>query len=312
MRTYKQNRNYLEVAAKYISDTILAKQIQTNLDFIEKYLDAVDLKFDELKEKQIVYKQLGIMAFSCAEALWKSLVYAINKHCEERQCKKNCPYRKYQTKKQLNLAKPKEILEHLSNTRLLNIFPFEMDTIEEMQELRNHIHLTRTLIDGDQSKRFNRQFVDSMLRLYYVTLNLLEINNWYFQENKPCLSELDMNAYNDTAKKRIEDNKRYVAENVCYSTSDLFYNKQIKPEKERILQKLSRDKEVDISAISESVGRWLYYAGAQFCTDDSYKEAVDNYYKKLSRYLSSGSKLIGEIEKKREYYCDLFRIDLDD
>ena len=126
---YKLDKDYLEVAAKYISDTSLAQQIQTNIDFIEKYLDAVDSNFDDLKEKQIVYKQLGMMAFSCAEALWKSLVYAINKHCEDRNCKENCPYRKFETDKKLNSAKPKEILEHLCNTRIIHNFPFDMEGI---------------------------------------------------------------------------------------------------------------------------------------------------------------------------------------
>lgn len=306
--SYKKQYNYLEVAAKYISDSALAEQIQLNLDFIEKYFDEVDLRFNELKERQIVYKQLGIMAFSCAEALWKSLVFAINKHCEERDCKEaKCPYRKFESDMKLNSAKPKEILEHLSDTRLINILPFEMEAIEEMQELRNHIHLTRTLIDGDKSDKFNKQFVDKMLRLYYVTLNLLEINQWYFQEYKPCIKELDSSAYEDSKQGRIKDYQRYISDNVSYSTSDIFYNKPISEENQRILKKLINDKNFDINAMSDYIGRWLYYESSRFLSEEEYNNAVNNYFNKLKEYISPDSKLIEKIVERKLYYFNLFK-----
>jgi len=75
------NINYSQVIPKYISNTQLANDIQLNINFIEKYTDTIDNQQMESIDKQLAYKQLGIMAFSCVEALWKSLILTINNNC---------------------------------------------------------------------------------------------------------------------------------------------------------------------------------------------------------------------------------------
>lgn len=199
---FKLNLDYQESALLYIQNEKLAEEIQNNIQFVEKYYGDVDSRYKEVEEQQIVYKQLGIIAFSCVEALWKGIiVMAVNKNCVKRNFSyKTCKYKQYETTAKINHASVDEVLDHLVNMRLLYVHPFERNTIEELQHLRNHVHLTRTITDEVDPKIFDKTFVENMLRLYYVTLNQLNSCNWYFSETNPCLKEMDEDEYESTRR----------------------------------------------------------------------------------------------------------------
>ena len=92
--SYKLNNiNYSQVLPKYITNIELSNEMLQNINFIEKYVDIVETYFVEDSDKQLAYKQLGIMAFSCVEALWKNLILAINNNCASRKCCEKCNYR---------------------------------------------------------------------------------------------------------------------------------------------------------------------------------------------------------------------------
>lgn len=303
---YKLDLDYLTVASKYISDANLSKQIKTNIDFVEKYVDRVDNMFDTEEEKHIAYQQLGSIAFSCVEALWKNLVWEVNNKCLKANCHEKCPYRKFETAKKLNNAKIKDIINHLHDMRLINIFSFEMTAIEELQSLRNYIHVTRCISEGDCSEKFNYQYVDNMLRLYYVALNQLELNNWFFEHENNCIKYLDQNGYEDTRKNRIADNKRYIATKVMYMVDELFYNKALSETDKNILRKLCSANNYDKNSLSEFLGRWLYYEQAHFHLENEYKKSVNSFYDKLKKYLQQAQSLVVGVEEVRRKYCTLY------
>ena len=83
---FKLNLDYQESALQYIQNQKLAEEIQNNIQFVDKYYGDVDSRYKEVEDQQIVYKQLGIIAFSCVEALWKGIVMAVNKNCAKRNC----------------------------------------------------------------------------------------------------------------------------------------------------------------------------------------------------------------------------------
>lgn len=124
------------------------KKFKKNIQFVEKHYGDVDSRYKEVEDQQIVYKQLGVIVFSCVEALWKGIVMAVNENCAKRNCSyKQCKYKKFETTEKINCATVDKILTHLINMRLLCVHPFEGEEIEELQHLRNHVHLTRTITD---------------------------------------------------------------------------------------------------------------------------------------------------------------------
>ena len=302
--------DYPSLVMKYIPNQNLVRQIQINIDFVEKYLDRIEDLFQTVTEQQIMYKQLGIIAFSCTESLWKSLVLAVNAKCHANKCtEKNCEYRKFDSAKKLNSAKIKEIVDHLQNMRLILVTPFEMEWIEELQQLRNHVHLALTILDGYKSEKFNKDYVESMLRLYYVTLNQLELNQWHLGKDHACLKELDENSYKETAKRNKLEAKRYVSDEIIYLTFNLFYDREIPEYRQKILRKLSSKENYEEERVTDWIGQWLYFAGAHFRSDIDYQNATEKYYNKLMTYLPSDSNLIEKIKQRVKYYQDLYRND---
>ena len=111
-----------------------------------------------------------------------------------------------------------------------------MLAIEELQQLRNHVHLTSSIIDGYQLEKFNKKYVENMLRLYYVTLNQMELNDWHLNNRDSCLKILDEDGYNRTKKTEELERKRYISDAISYMTSDLFHDKQISEEHKKFLK----------------------------------------------------------------------------
>lgn len=305
---FKLNLDYQKFALRYIQNEKLAEEIQNNIQFVEKYYGNVDSRYKEVEDQQIVYKQLGIIVFSCVEALWKGIVMTVNENCAKRKCScKQCKYKKFETTDKINCAPVDKVLDHLVNMRLLYVHPFEKEGIEELQQLRNHIHLTRTVTDGVDRKIFDKDFVENMLRLYYVTLNQLDLCNWYFSETAPCLKEMDEDGYKATVQQRERDRKEYFTQKllgVCYT---IFYHKPLNIKDKKRLTRLKTMKDIDQKNFADSLGRFLYYEWIHYRTDDAYAAAIETFLGNLKNFLSTESKLIEEIKERMKYYQNQYR-----
>ena len=305
---FKLNLDYQESALQYIQNQKLAEEIQNNIRFVEKYYGDVDSRYKEVEDQQIVYKQLGIIAFSCVEALWKGIVMTVNENCAKRKCScKQCKYKKFETTEKINRASVDKVLDHLVNMRLLYVHPFEREEIEELQQLRNHIHLTRTVTDEVDRKIFDKDFVENMLRLYYVTLNQLDLCNWYFSETAPCLKEMDEDGYKATVQQRERDRKEYFTQKllgVCYT---IFYHKPLNIKDKKRLTRLKTMKDIDQKNFADSLGRFLYYEWIHYRTDDAYAAAIETFLGNLKNFLSTESKLIEEIKERMKFYQNQYR-----
>lgn len=305
---FKLNLDYQESALQYIQNQKLAEEIQNNIQFVEKHYCDVNSHFKEVEDQQIIYKQLGIIAFSCVEALWKGIVMAVNKNCAKRNCSyKTCKYKQYETTEKINCVPVDKVLDHLVNMRLLYVHPFEKEEIEELQQLRNHIHLTRTVTDGVDRNIFDKDFVENMLRLYYVTLNQLDLCNWYFSETAPCLKEMDEDGYKATVQQRERDRKEYFTQKllgVCYT---IFYHKPLNIKDKKRLTRLKTMKDIDQRNFADSLGKFLYYEGTHFRTEEAYVAALETFFGDLKEYLSPESKLIEEIKERMKYYQNQYR-----
>lgn len=303
---YKLKIDYKSILFKCIYDKELASQIQTNIDFVEKYIDQAETIFVEEKEQQIMYKQLAIIAFSCVEALWKGIVLTINNNCNNNHCKENrCKYKKFNNSEKLNRANVNEIAKHLQRMRVISIFPFEQAKIEELQNMRNHVHLTRIICDSIKSEDFNKVLVDDMLRLYYVTLNQMECSMKYLPIYAFCIKDLDENGYSKTDKLIEKENKEYITNKICCITPDLFYNKPLKESDTKILKKLHSQKNYNQQELADYIGRWLYYESAHFKEESDYQTVINNLFTKLSEYISEDNTLIKEIKENIERHKNI-------
>ena len=300
---FKLNLDYQKLALRYIQKEKLAEEIQNNIQFVEKYYGNVDSRYKEVEDQQIVYKQLGIIVFSCVEALWKGIVMAVNKNCAKRNCSyKTCKYKQYETTEKINHAPVDKVLDHLVNMRLLYVHPFEREAIEELQYLRNHVHLTRIITDEVDPKVFDKTFVENMLRLYYVTLNQLDSCHWYFTEIAPCLKEMDEDGYESTDQYQVWDRKEYFTQkafNACYA---LYNHSPLNRRDIKRLARLKTMKDIDQKDLADSLGKFLYYEGIHYRTDDAYAAAIETFLGNLKKFLSTESKMIEEIKERMKYY----------
>ena len=306
---FKLNHDYQKLALQYIQNQKLMEEIQNNIQFVEKYYYNVDSRYKEVEDQQIVYKQLGIIAFSCVEALWKGIVMTVNENCAKRKCScKQCKYKKFETREKINRAPVDKVLDHLVNMRLLYVHPFERETIEELQYLRNHVHLTRIITDEVDPKVFDKTFVENMLRLYYVTLNQLDSCHWYFTETEPCLREMDEDGYESTDQYQVWDRRKYFTQKVFNACHALFYHKPLNAKDKKRLTRLKTMKEIDEKDLANSLGKFLYYEGIHYRTEEVYEIAIKIFFDELKKYISLESKLIEGIKASMQYYQKLFNI----
>ena len=152
------NVDYNLIASRFISDEKLSLTIQQNISFVEKYIDVVEDTFNEEIEKQIVYRELGSIVYSAIEAVLKSVLLEINKRCEKRNCNETkCRYRRYNSISKINKAHTIDALIYLLNIRLFGLIPQQIDEIKRLNDLRNYVHISKSIVGSDESVSFNKE-----------------------------------------------------------------------------------------------------------------------------------------------------------
>ena len=61
-------------------------------------------------------------------------------------------------------------------------------------------------------------------------------------------------------------------------------------------------KDIDPKDLADSLGRFLYYEGIHYRTEEAYVTAIETFFGNLKKYLLPESKLIEEIKKRIKYY----------
>ncbi len=312
-----------------LSNKILAKEIRNNVDFVKKYLDKVE-NFDSETDKQIAYKQLGVIVFSCIEAICKGLVKEVHNRCIKHKCQEEvryscnyfAKYKLYDDKK-FNNAKIEDVLNHLFDMRLMYLSASEMIQFKALKDLRNHVHISRIIIDGDKSESFNKQLVNDLLKYCDETIDQLGLCDWYLKDNNSkdndsCIKELDADGYETTQDLREKENNAYRVNRLYCIINKLFSDKEISDEEERILKGLSHCKlpkndkkstedenEKFTKSIVDMIGKELYYKRARFRTDKEYQEKLNKFYDNLRRHSNAKEEIVNEIKLRRQYYDDL-------
>lgn len=276
--------DYSLIASRFISDEKLSLLIRQNISFVEKYIDVVEDTFNKEIEKQIVYRELGSIVYSAIEAVLKSVLLEINKRCEKRNCNETkCRYRRYNIISKINKTHTIDVLIYLLNVRLFGLIPQQIDEIKRLNDLRNYVHISKSIVGSDESASFNKEYVEEMLYYYYEILDQLDLGDFYFKDDKACLQMLDENGFDFTEQQIQNENKTFYSLKAFHIINKLFLNEQLTENDEWVLKMLNDDRNMDIETVADFIIKEIIYSGRRYKT----KNELNNHKNKVLNILFS-------------------------
>lgn len=252
--------DYNSIASRFIQDENLSLEIQQNISFVENYIDKVEEAFDEKVEREIAYRELGVIVFSCIEALLQSVLFEINERCKKNKLKNTqCAFNKCVYRKCLNYLSNKgkyhlisntdeikiiDALIHLVNTRLFMLFPEEIDELTKMNAKRNYVHISKKIGQKNLDIEFNKDYPLILLSYYYKLLDQLDLCDFYFDEDDICLKELDSDGFCDTSKMHEIDKNYYYLKNFDNVIWKVFHKERLSKNDKQDLKRYNELDEV--------------------------------------------------------------------
>ena len=284
MNSKVNNVDYDLIASRFISDHKLSLTIQQNISFVEKYIDIVDNVFKNDIEKHIVYRELGSIVYSAIEAVLKSVLFEINKRCDKRNCNNaKCKYRKYDTIYKINNERSINVLMHLLNARLFGLSQEQINEIKNLNDLRNYVHISKSIDGSDKSTLFDKEYVIRMLSYYYEILNQLDLDEFYFKDGKACLRMLDDNGFDYTEQQMQNERKSFYLSKIFFIVNKLFSNEQLSENDKWVLKMLNDDRNIDIETMATYITKEITFSNRRFKT----KRELNNHKNKVLNILFS-------------------------
>lgn len=291
------NVDYNQLAAKFISDAKLSLMIQQNISFVEKYIDIVEDTFESDVERQVVYRELGSIVYSCIEALLKSVLVEINRRCKNSHCQeKKCKYRNFSNNDKINYAHVINALEFLLSTRLIALTPTQIDELKRLNDLRNYVHISKIIGDGSGDVSFEKEYVEKMLFYYYEFLDQLDVCDFYFEDDQACLKILDNDGMDFTELQIRNGNKTYYLLRMFSIVPKLLSNEALSDDDSWTLKMLNDAKNVDEDGLSEYIKKELFYARRYFDSEKDYRTAKEAFRKRICHLLKNVNRLHLELE----------------
>ena len=292
------NVDYDQITAKFISDEQLSLTIQQNISFVERYIDVVESSFNEDIEKQIVYRELGSIVYSCIEALLKSVLFEINNRCEKRECKeKKCRYKRYRTLYGINTVHTLDVLRFLLNVRLLGLAPNQIDEITKLNDLRNYVHISKNIGKGDGSYTFSKSYVEDMLFYYYEFLNQLDLADYYFDDSESCLKAIDGDDIELTERQIENDNKTFYLLQAFYAIDKIINNKELSKNDKWVLKTINYKNNVNYDEFLDYIHKGIFYSKRFFNNEIEYEKSKSDFETKIFEYIK-GNILRTKIKNK--------------
>ena len=279
----------------FINGANLFNVLNENVSFVEKYLAKVDNCSNDV-EKQIMYRQLGAIVFSCIELLLKMFLILINNRCLDSKCSKECCYRKYQTQEDIRNANIIDVLSYLNDVRLLRTTPLDFDRIDRLREIRNYVHLINFL---GNNIIFSKEYIDELLDIFFDFLCQFSTCDWYLGLNS-CLKDLDSDGYEFTKQQNDKELKSFYTFKILMLFDKLFYNNTLTEEERRILKKIGNKKRIDNNEISAFFSKEVYFASIRFRDDNKYKTAITNFVSKIEDIAGKNASLVETLKMKLE------------
>lgn len=279
--------NYNVLASPYIGNQELSLRIQRNVIFVENYLCRVDTFFEHEIEKQIAYRQMGAIVYSSIEGILKAVVVEIDKRCEKRSCsKEDCPYRNKAIIGKIHRVHTIDALLFLFDIRLFWLPPIEVDELRRLNNMRNFVHVSKSITDIVLDERFNVGYVEKMLKYYEKIRDQLNVSGFYFEKDDACIGEIDSFGFEETKKSNVNDRQLYYENKLDSCLRNLINRKEINDEEIGALRMIGVNEELALNKTSEFVAEWLISYSRYYRDDSKYDEDVNNVFIEMSKYIS--------------------------
>ena len=290
--------NYNSLVSRFISDERLSLIIKENISFVEKYLYTVDETFNNAIERQIIYRELSSIVYSCIEAVLKSVLCEINNRCINRKCNEDCGYRQYHSNDEINVAHTFDVLMFLVNTRLLGLSPSQIDEFRKLNDLRNYIHISKNIANPVSSSCFDKTYVERLL-FYYEILDQLDLDDFYFMNDDACLLLLDQNDIAFTKKQNKGDLKTHYMIKLYDTINKLLSEKELLEDDIWALKTISNNKYFDKKEVVIFIGKEISYFRRHYKDEESFNKSKQLFLERLFAYINSKplkEKLIHELD----------------
>lgn len=272
-----------QVISKYISNHFVSRTISIHIDFVEKTLLFIKTKEIDSDYKEIIYKELGIIVFSCIEALLMCCLVEIDNQCSKNSCAKQCKYRKSISPDSMKQLSVSQALEQLILVRLFWLSPNEIEELNDLTDYRNYVHISKCLLEDCFNIVFDEDYVERMLTMFYKLLDQFDLNEWYFTNDNHCLKDLDQNDFDSTLKLRKTEMKTHYTYRICSSFYLLYNVQQLNKDMDRILAIVKKDN-YDKAFVADYFANCIKHERRRFKDDDAFDEANMRLLILLSKY----------------------------
>ncbi len=306
MNNNQTDYDYNLLASRFISDETLSIKIQNNATFVENYLDKIDFLFKEEIEKQIALREMGIIVYSCIEALLKSVLFEINKRCKVVDCgkKETCDYWKFRKLSSINEVRTIDSMLFLFDCRLFWLPPNEVNELRMLNELRNYVHISKNINKPIDDNIFTEQYVSRMLKYYYKILDQLNNSDFYFDNIKSCLAELDSWGMGETIKQNKLDSDIYYRLKINSAITNIIFEKELSEEEVVVLRALGLFREKVFEEIKDTILETLERYRIPFESESQFQRIREALRCELQKffdrdYVNSLIKKLTKIRKKK-------------
>lgn len=278
--------DYKAITNSFIENKAFSSMIWENMDFVEKYLPEVKKAFKDENERKIVYRQLAVIIHSCIEAVMKSVLINVDEHCKKRECNETCPYRLLINSPSTPNYKKSSIFifYHLLNTRLIWFFPREINEFGILNDLRNNVHISKSIGKNEPDTDFDVELVTRMRSYFYGLLAQLSFKSQFFEDYSICLKIMDNNRMEKTKSENVAETKKSYYFQVSAALYLLFCGGEIYRNEKWVLNKLHKNFD------SKDIGYSIYYIFAfnsyRFQSTEEYQKSLNEYFEKLSKYIN--------------------------
>lgn len=280
------DNHYDNLMSSIMNDEKKALILKKNIYFVGKYLPKIEGHIDDETDREIAYRELGTIAFSCIELLLKTVLLNLNKECNSRKCNKcvfRCKIRTIEGKKIF------DVLDLLYDSQVLWLKENEIDEMLWLREQRNGVHLSKDLSLDVESKTYDKKYVQRTINFFIHLLNSLGRDMSYFYWILYCYEQAD----GEKAKRmmKIRQNRQMLLcrSRLLHISQKVFNNQELTDKERWAIERIEIPKYIDLDEIIEYINN-LVDNYIKRCEQEK-KEIIDRtvLLKRITKYLKKES-----------------------
>lgn len=248
----KDNGNrYDMLMSTLIGDEKVAATLKKNIYFVGKYLSKVETNYDNNDEREIAYRELGSIAFSCIELLLKAVLLNVNKDCMRYNCEHSCHF--ICDAETIENKKVMDVADILYDSQLLWLKEEKIDELLWLREQRNGLHLSKNLGSEINDELCDKQYVQRMINCFLLLLDSLNEGMSYFYGIFYCGEQADGKEAEKMKTFRKKRQTLFCKYRLLSILKKLFSNQELTNEEEWIIRRLDYTRYINLNEILELI-----------------------------------------------------------